>query len=132
MKLRNARRALAGIGAAVTLVATFSGTANAASNAPYIGYGYTTSGPGVWCAQVFANRYGGYWGPIKEDGRYGPETQAAIKRFQGHVHQAPYNYPLTVDGIVGKTTGWAMLQIAHQDHDLEPYVYDTCVHHLPA
>ncbi|MFE2141361.1 peptidoglycan-binding domain-containing protein [Streptomyces sp. NPDC059456] len=132
MNFRNTRRALAGFGAAATLLVTFSGAAQASSTAPYIGYGYSTSGPGVKCAQIFANRYGGYSPAIREDGRYGQETQAAIRRFQSHVHQDPYNYPLTVDGIVGKSTGAAMLKIAQRDHDLEPYIYDTCIHLLPS
>ncbi|KPI18279.1 Peptidoglycan-binding domain 1 protein [Actinobacteria bacterium OV450] len=132
MKFRNTRRALAGFGAAVTLLAGFSGTAQASSTAPSIGYGYSTSGPGVKCAQIFANRYGGYSGHIQEDGRYGSETQTAIKQFQARARRAPYNYPLSVDGVVGKQTGTAMLRIARDDHDLEPWIYDTCVHHLPS
>lgn len=98
----------------------------------YIGYGYTTFGPGVKCAQVFANRYGGYAGAIQEDGRYGQETQSAIKKFQARARQYPYNYQLAIDGIVGRATGAAMLKIAQQDHDLEPHIYITCTFELPS
>lgn len=45
------------------------------------------------------------YGPIAEDGNFGPETQAAVMRYQS-------NLGLPVDGIVGPDT-WARIM-----HDL--------------
>ncbi|MFD7081135.1 MULTISPECIES: peptidoglycan-binding domain-containing protein [unclassified Streptomyces] len=132
MKLRNTWRVLAGIGASLALVTAFSGTAEARPGAPWIGYGYSTSGPGVKCAQMFAGLYGNVGHPVAKDGRYGPETQDAIKRFQVQAGKWPYYIQLTADGIVGPATGKAMLKFAKEDYSLEPADYVSCSIELPS
>lgn len=131
MRLRHAQRLMAGIGASLVFVTTFSGTAHANPDAPYIGYGYANIPPAVRCAQQFANRYGNYRTAILVDGRYGPETNWGIKQFQAQMLRSG-QYSLTVDGVVGKATGRAMLGMAWRDHDLEPGIYGDCLHYLPS
>jgi hypothetical protein len=75
------------------------------SGNPMVGYGYVTSGGLVRAVQEMlcytVNP------SLALDGVYGPETEAAIKKWQGH-------YGLTRDGIVGPKT-WG----AFWEHTLE-------------
>ncbi|WP_042381859.1 peptidoglycan-binding domain-containing protein [Streptacidiphilus melanogenes] len=79
-----------------------AGTAQASTSAPWLGYGHTTSGTGVWCVQHLVNDYLRLSGrpTIAEDSQWGPQTEGAVRGFQ----QAVYGN-LQVDGIVGPQTG---------------------------
>lgn len=57
--------------------------------------------PAVAVVQYLLNQHG--YGPLAEDGDFGPITQQAVKKFQGDKH-------LTVDGVVGPQTWRALLQ----------------------
>ncbi|MER5571656.1 peptidoglycan-binding domain-containing protein [Streptomyces goshikiensis] len=131
MKLRNMQRLLAGIGSSLALVTVFSGTSHANTSAPNVGYGYPNSYRAVRCAQVFANRYGHYTKPIAEDGAFGPMTKQAIMKFQDAANRY-WGISLTVDGVVGKDTGQAMLNLAHNDPTLEPGLWGNCSEYLPS
>ncbi|KAF3889222.1 MULTISPECIES: peptidoglycan-binding domain-containing protein [Nostocales] len=44
------------------------------------------------------------YGSVATDGKFGPQTENAVKQFQG-------NYPpLAVDGIVGQQTWWQIIR----------------------
>lgn len=57
--------------------------------------------PGVAVIQFQLNTQG--FGPLAEDGHFGPVTDAAVRKFQNARH-------LTVDGVVGPQTWRALLQ----------------------
>ncbi|MFJ3787392.1 peptidoglycan-binding domain-containing protein [Kitasatospora sp. NPDC090091] len=129
MKLRRTSRAAVGLGVAALSLFAFTGTAQATSDMPYIGYGYPNFAPGVKCAQQFSNIFGGYWPPIAEDGKYGPDTNWAIKQFQSRMLRTG-QYNLSVDGIVGKATGGAMLDLAWRS-GIRDARYGQCYAALP-
>ncbi|MGW5349519.1 peptidoglycan-binding domain-containing protein [Streptomyces sp. NPDC004031] len=97
------RAAVAATAAGLAL-AVGMGTAQASTSSPYVGYGYTNNTHAVWCVQHLANDVAKtYGGPtITEDGVFGPATYNEIRWFQGFVW-------LPVDGVVGKATGYALL-----------------------
>ncbi|GAA2801746.1 peptidoglycan-binding domain-containing protein [Kitasatospora sp. CM 4170] len=129
MKLRRTSRAAVSLGVAALSLFAFTGTAQATADMPYVGYGYPNLPAAVRCAQDFSNLFGGYWPPIIVDGKYGPDTNWAIKQFQSHmVRTGQYN--LTVDGVVGKATGSAMLQLAWQA-GIRDARYGQCYAALP-
>ncbi|MFF2149635.1 peptidoglycan-binding protein [Kitasatospora sp. NPDC058190] len=106
----------AGPVAAVLLIASaattgLAGSASAAPGASWLGYGYTTSGPGVRCAQAAINSWDG--AGLSQDGVFGPDTEAAVRQFQSE-------RGLRVDGIVGPQTGDLLWQ---QVSDSNCYAY---------
>ena len=46
-------------------------------------------------------------GPTGADGKFGANTEKAVRKFQGE-HTGPDGNALKVDGIVGKNTWWAL------------------------
>ncbi|MFD9688928.1 peptidoglycan-binding protein [Kitasatospora sp. NPDC059146] len=93
--------------AALTLATVgLTGTAQASTTAPWLGYGHTTSGTGVWCVQHLVNDYlrAGSSPTIDEDSQWGPKTDGAVRDFQAHVYGN-----LQQDGIVGPQTGSKLL-----------------------
>ncbi|MEU3567861.1 peptidoglycan-binding protein [Kitasatospora sp. NPDC036755] len=101
--------ALAMAGASVLGVA---GSADAAPGAPYLGYGHTTSGTGVWCVQHLVNdwlRLGGR-STIDEDGQWGPKTDGAVRYFQQSILGSAQ-----ADGVVGPQTGNKLMNIDWTD-----------------
>ncbi|MER7767574.1 peptidoglycan-binding domain-containing protein [Kitasatospora sp. NPDC096140] len=130
MKLRRTRLAAVGLGMAGLSLFASSGTAEAASGMPYVGYGYQNIPAAVKCAQHFSNLFGGYRQPIFEDGKYGPETDWAIRKFQKRMVDIG-RFPLDVDGIVGPATGRAMLKTAW-DAGIQDADYGRCWAALPS
>ena len=61
---------------------------------------YGSTGPSVQLLQLALNRAG--YGPLVQDGIFGPLTQQAVRRFQGA-------QKILVDGIVGRDTHRALL-----------------------
>ncbi|GAA3234595.1 peptidoglycan-binding domain-containing protein [Streptomyces lavendulae] len=110
-KLAKGAVALAVVGASLLGSAA---TASANPNAAWLGYGYTTSGKGVWCVQQDLNKVidKGVWrgwastpppyGNIAEDGAWGRQTAATVKWFQSWLGSG-------ADGIVGPETGSLLL-----------------------
>ncbi|MDX2560756.1 peptidoglycan-binding domain-containing protein [Streptomyces sp. TX20-6-3] len=91
--------------AALLVGSTMGSTAQAATNARYIGYGYANTKDGVRCVQHSLNyifsHMNIYHRQIAEDGLFGPETEEAIRYFQTHD-----TFDETVpDGVVGPKTG---------------------------
>ncbi|MFE2878305.1 peptidoglycan-binding protein [Streptomyces roseus] len=111
MLKKTASRAAALAAAATLTVLSLSGTAQARQGAPYIGYGQTNNTHAVWCVQhqlnwAFANNWVGRLGShgqIAEDGKFGPQTDEAIRFFQKSF------FPNEIDGVVGPSTGYALL-----------------------
>ncbi|MCC0095396.1 peptidoglycan-binding protein [Streptomyces flavotricini] len=127
MLKKTVSRAAALAAAAALTVLSLSGTAQARQGAPYIGYGKTNNTHAVWCVQhqlnyAFAHNWTGRpgsHGQISEDGRFGPQTEEAIRFFQSVMF-----VPKDVDGIVGPDTGYALLWYG------DPYYgYDDKVTH---
>ncbi|WP_367826586.1 peptidoglycan-binding domain-containing protein [Streptomyces sp. LMG1-1-1.1] len=85
-------------------VAAWAAPAQANPSAPWIGYGQTNTYNGVRCVQHLINSL--YmqtnYHQVAEDGIFGPDTAGAIKAYQQSEH-------LDVDGIVGPTTGTALI-----------------------
>jgi len=116
IKNRIAKSAVALTVAGVSVLG-MSGTASASSNAPWLGYGYTTSGSGVWCVQHNLNylikEEQGDWdswgissppyGVIAEDGVWGNQTYQTVKWLQSWLA------PDQIDGIVGPNTGSVLI-----------------------
>ncbi|MEU6864832.1 peptidoglycan-binding domain-containing protein [Streptomyces sp. NPDC046876] len=92
----------AGVLAATAALAAagLAGTAQASTGASYVGRGYAEQGDGVWCVQHLANDLARQRGraTVKEDGYWGPKTEAQVRWFQGQ-------FSLNADGIVGPKTG---------------------------
>ncbi|MEU1629831.1 peptidoglycan-binding domain-containing protein [Streptomyces sp. NPDC020096] len=112
---------------ALTLsTAALAGTAQASTTAPWLGYGYTTSGSGVWCVQHLVNDYLRLGGQptIGEDGQWGPQTDGAVRNFQQHVFGN-----LQVDGTVGPQTGSKLLNVDWTDAYSGPNGY--CQQFIP-
>ncbi|MFD8597544.1 peptidoglycan-binding protein [Kitasatospora sp. NPDC059646] len=87
-------------GVALAAVCGSLATAEASTSAPYIGYGYSTSGSGVWCVQHELNHAIG--AGLSEDGQFGPATYNALVSFQAR-------RGLQADGVVGPQTGSALI-----------------------
>lgn len=100
-------------------------SAGADPNAPYIGYGYTTSGDGVWCVQYnlnwiiahhsFSSADAPPYRTLSQDGRWGPRTDANVRWFQR------WYGDLGVDGVVGNGTGTALLVSGDLDYNGDPW-----------
>lgn len=113
-----ARTALT-LGTAAAVLVPLAGTAQAAGvDEIYRG----SRGTGVKCVQMAVNAARNTQAGIAEDGIWGPATEAAVRKFQERNY---YDYPdgsgyerLVADGIVGRKTGTAMLEvIVHERHD---------------
>jgi peptidoglycan hydrolase-like protein with peptidoglycan-binding domain len=97
------------VGAALLCVLTgLGGTAQAATDVQWIGYGYGNTHNGVLCVQEAIDN-----SPtpdhVSTDGVFGPETYAGIKAFQQWWNQHYDSPHLSVDGVVGPQTGDQML-----------------------
>ncbi|MFE9574581.1 peptidoglycan-binding protein [Streptomyces sp. NPDC006692] len=95
------------VAAGALLTGTTVGTAQANTNAGYIGYGYSNNTHAVWCVQQLTNSYakwGGGRALIPEDGVWGPQTYDQLRWFQSHWPQL-----LDADGVVGPKTGNVLL-----------------------
>ncbi|SEC15123.1 hypothetical protein SAMN05216489_00016 [Streptomyces sp. 3213] len=108
MRMKTMSRA-AGVTVATALLAIGAvAQAQASPSAGTIGYGYITSGHGVWCVQHLVNDVAqakGNGRPLDEDGSFGPNTNTWVKWYQSHS-----GHGLTKDGLVGKGTGgWLLL-----------------------
>lgn len=96
----------AGMAVAVACITAgmWTGSANAAPGAAWIGYGKANTTNGVRCFQILSNMM--HWRTeypmIEEDGRFGPATDGAVRAFQRWKG-------LPIDGIVGPATGSAIL-----------------------
>lgn len=110
---------LVGVAVAIPAMLLASpGSASASTSATNIGYGYNMSSSAVWCVQESLNyfqqhSYGkdAYVIPtLAQDGVFGPSTEQAIEYFQRDMNSG-YNggLGLTVDGVVGKQTGNALV-----------------------
>ncbi|MCX5392097.1 peptidoglycan-binding protein [Streptomyces sp. NBC_00094] len=112
------------LGVAALVVGGTSGTAGAVEGAGYVGYGYTTSGGAVWCAQTLVNDAARKAGraQIAEDGQWGPKTDAQIRWYQQWTGSE-------VDGIVGPETGNLLLFFGDKDYGGE---YGHCYWYLPS
>ncbi|MFC6596928.1 peptidoglycan-binding domain-containing protein [Kitasatospora paranensis] len=98
-KRKLARLAVLG-GATLMAVGGGLASAEASTSASYIGYGYSTSGSGVWCVQHALNYARG--AALTEDGQFGPATKNALVGFQ-------QQHGLQADGVVGPQTGSSLL-----------------------
>ncbi|MFI0941279.1 peptidoglycan-binding protein [Streptomyces sp. NPDC021020] len=101
------RAAVAATAAGLAL-AVGMGTAQASTSSPYVGYGYTNNTHAVWCVQHLANDIARTHDhpTIAEDGVFGPATYNMVRWIQG---SALSFEGLTVDGVVGKATGYELL-----------------------
>ncbi|MFJ9693915.1 peptidoglycan-binding protein [Kitasatospora sp. NPDC101183] len=109
---RTLRRGLVATGALLLSTAAVAGTAQASTTAPYLGYGRTTSGTGVWCVQHLVNNWLHLSGQptIDQDSQWGPKTDAAVRTFQASVLGSSQ-----ADGIVGPQTGTRLLNVDWND-----------------
>ncbi|WP_406060441.1 peptidoglycan-binding protein [Streptomyces sp. NBC_01077] len=112
------------LGVAALVVGGTSGPAAAVEGAGYVGYGYSTSGSNVWCAQHLVNDIARKYGraEIAEDGQWGPATKAQIVWLQDRLGLKP-------DGIVGPLTGNWLLYSGDQYYG-SPNGY--CFWYLPS
>ncbi|MFE2141227.1 peptidoglycan-binding protein [Streptomyces sp. NPDC059456] len=118
---RLVRNAAALAVAGVVVLGTAS-AASAAPGAPYLGYGHTTSGNGVWCVQHNINflvnqlyAQGTITTPppyrtLAEDRAWGPKTDANVRWFQKMVR-------VDQDGVVGPATGSRLLTLGDQGYN---------------
>ncbi|MEV7770741.1 peptidoglycan-binding domain-containing protein [Kitasatospora sp. NPDC086791] len=130
MKFRRTRLTAVSLGLTALSLLASSGTAQATTDMPYVGYGYRNLPAAVKCAQQFVNLFSGIRTPIIEDGRFGQETDWGIRQFQ-HRMVSTGQYNLSVDGVVGKATGSAMLQLAWRS-GIRDARYGQCWAALPS
>lgn len=83
-----------------------------------------STGPYVVECQQDLIRLGYDVGPSGADGKYGKNTEAAVKAFQTD-HDGPDGRALKVDGITGQDTWWAI------DHAEEPVPEDLYIVQIP-
>ncbi|MFF0204331.1 peptidoglycan-binding domain-containing protein [Streptomyces sp. NPDC005017] len=126
-----AGRLVAVAAAGVLGVTGLAGTAEANPYAPNVGYGYANVPAAVTCVQQFYNHFTPS-PPIAVDGRFGPETYAAVKRLQSWVNVSyAGQFQLQVDGIFGKRSGDALISIARGDWRLAEHYVSQCAYALP-
>ncbi|MGA5818330.1 peptidoglycan-binding domain-containing protein [Kitasatospora sp. NPDC094028] len=114
------RRGLVAVAGLALSTAALTGTAQASTTAPWLGYGYTTSGDGVKCVQHLVNDYRRAAGlvDITEDSQWGPQTDDAVRNFQQVILGSSQ-----ADGIVGPATGSKLLNYDWNDPAAGPNGY---------
>ncbi|MGW5284458.1 peptidoglycan-binding domain-containing protein [Streptomyces collinus] len=137
IRIKLAKNAAALAMAGMVVLGT-AGVASAAPGAPYLGYGYATSGNGVWCVQHSINylvnqlyAQGTITTPppyrtLAEDSAWGPKTDANVRWFQKMVQVGQ-------DGVVGPATGSRLLTLGDQDFNGSPLSgsHGYCWYYIP-
>ncbi|MFJ5547452.1 peptidoglycan-binding domain-containing protein [Streptomyces sp. NPDC093225] len=133
---KNVSRVAVALATAGLSVLALSGSAQARQGAPWIGYGQANTYNGVWCVQhqlnyAFAHNWSWrpYHGQITQDGKFGPQTDEAIRFFQNVMLGRT-----KVDGIVGPETGYNLLWEGDPDYGYDEKVTNAgwCNEYIPS
>ncbi|MBP0454892.1 peptidoglycan-binding protein [Kitasatospora sp. RG8] len=132
MKRRGGRSAVVAV-TALAAVTGLTGTGHADSTGRNIGYGQPNVPQAVVCVQQFYNRYieEGQGALIQVDGKFGRETDRAVRRIQSAVNTRFPGTELQVDGVVGPRTGHRMIQVLRDDWTIDRGYADRCAQFLP-
>ncbi|WP_327135303.1 peptidoglycan-binding protein [Streptomyces sp. NBC_01343] len=123
----------AGVIAATTALAALSvaGAAEAKPGVGYIGYGKTNNTHAVWCVQHQYNYLVRVNGPshpqIAEDGKFGPQTDEAIRFLQKY-----WWGDSGTDGIVGPATGGLFLTLGDPVYGTVAGEKGYCYDYIPS